>query len=270
MNLFQSFFLGLLQGIAEFLPISSSGHLLIARQFMGLNDTPRLFDVLLHVASLIVILWIFRKRVADLVLSLWALIPGKAIEEKKEQYRNDRILIALLILSTFLTLLVVLLLDKLQIEALTWLTPAAFLFTGIFLLITAFVPEKEELKRATLFQAVIIGFAQGLGTIAGVSRSGITIGSARICGMDRVKAGEYSFLLSIPAILGALVLDSKDGGILLQSIPIGSLVLAFFTTLVVGYFSLTLLLRVIKSGKLHYFSFYLIPLGIVLLLLPLL
>lgn len=266
MSFLEAFILGVIQGIAEFLPISSSGHLAVARNFMGFGEIPRLFDVLLHVASLIVILWIYRLRVRDLVLALFTSLK-KADQEKRSKIVADRWLIAFLIFSTLCTLAVVILLDLSAITSWNLLTPVAFIFTGFFLLATRFVSEKENRDKISWPLAIGIGLAQGFGTIAGISRSGITIGTARFMGLERQKAGEYSFLLSIPAILGALVLDLKDGGALLESISLMPLLVAFLTTLVVGYFSLSLLLRIIKKGKFYYFSFYLIPLGAGLLFL---
>jgi len=267
MNAFQALFLGILQGIAEFLPISSSGHLLISRQWMGLEDIPRLFDVLLHIASLIVILWVYRKKVGVLIMSLiHPLQKGTVNTEQTAQDRNNRRLILLLILSTLLTIAVVLGLEKSGISEIPELTGWAFLFTGFFLFVTRFLPEGYEKTKVSWGQSFLIGLAQGLGTLPGISRSGITIGTARFLGMEREKAGEYSFLLSIPAILGALALDLKEGSMLMNQISFSMLALAFITTLVVGYFSLTLLLKVIKKGHFHWFSFYLIPLGIIVLI----
>lgn len=266
MQWFQALFLGILQGVAEFLPVSSSGHLFLSRQWMGLGDIPQLFDVLLHVASLLVILWIYRIRIGEIALALLSLFSRKErSEELRVSQRNDRILALFLILSTCVTLGVYQVLELLNISLLPWLTGAAFLFTGVFLLILRFIPQGEQ-KQVSGFQSLIIGIAQGFGTIPGISRSGITIGAASMLGITREKAGEYSFLLSIPAILGALLLDLKDGVELLESVSFSMLALAFVTTLVTGYFSLSLLLRLIKKGKFHYFSYYLIPLGILTLI----
>lgn len=266
MQWFQALFLGILQGVAEFLPVSSSGHLAISRQWMGLGDIPRLFDVLLHVASLLVILWIYRLRVSEIALAVLSLFSRKEPrEELRLAQRQDRILFVLLILSTFVTLGVYQVLDLLQISGFSWLTGAAFLFTGVFLLVLKFIPHRDEVKVSWV-QSLVIGIAQGFGTIAGISRSGITIGTARMLGVDRVKAGEYSFLLSIPAILGALLLDLKEGVELMETLSFSMLALAFVTTLIAGYFSLSFLLKLIKGGKFYYFSFYLIPLGILTLI----
>jgi len=269
MNIFQAFFLGILQGIAEFLPISSSGHLKITREWMGLGEIPRLFDVLLHVASLIVIIWIYRSKVLELIQALFNPLSRNKNASAEEQGKDkaNRRLILLLILSTFCTLGMVVLLEKTGLESRSWLTGSAFLFTGVFLLATRFLPPASEQKPISFFQSILIGLAQGIGTIPGISRSGITIGSARFMGMEQEQCGEYSFLLSIPAILGALMLDMKDGGMLLDQIAPLMLLTAFLTTLVVGYFSLKLLLNLLKSGKFYLFSFYLIPLGVIVLLL---
>lgn len=267
MNFFQALFLGILQGIAEFLPISSSGHLKITREWMGLGEIPRLFDILLHVASLVVILFIYRSKVGELIESLLHPLARqkKLTDEEQSKDKANRRLILLLILSTFCTLGVVVLLEQTGLESRSWLTGSAFLFTGVFLLVTRFLPPASGRKPVSLFQSILIGLAQGIGTIPGISRSGITIGSARFMGMEREQCGEYSFLLSIPAILGALLLDLKDGGMLLDQIAPVMLLTAFLTTLVVGYFSLRLLLNLLKSGKFYLFSFYLIPLGILVL-----
>lgn len=269
MNFFQAFFLGILQGIAEFLPISSSGHLKISREWMGLAEVPRLFDVLLHVASLIVIIWVYRNKVGELIQALHHLLNRKKNMTAEDQLKDraNRRLVLLLLLSTFCSLGIFIILDKSGLQSQRWLTGSAFLFTGVFLLVTRFLPPASGKKPVSLLQSILIGLAQGIGTIPGISRSGITIGSARFMGMEREQCGEYSFLLSIPAILGALLLDLKDGGMLMDQIAPLMLLTAFLTTLVVGYFSLKLLLNLLKSGKFYLFSFYLIPLGVVVLLL---
>lgn len=279
MTFIQSIFLGLLQGIAEFLPISSSGHLAVVQNIFGLDDIPLLYDVFLHLATLLAVCIYFRK-------SIWALLKvfGRMIARKPvpaETDENDilcgteergRKTILALIISTIITGAIGVGTSKLIPNLSIKITCAGFLITSCLLIISSVIEKKSaekladapksESKGISVLQAVVIGFMQGVGTLPGISRSGSTIAGAQFCGVERSAAGEYSFLVSIFAILGAFVLELKDLGEVSSSIGAGVVVAGCAAAFVSGYFALACLMKIIKKGKLEWFAAYLIPAGI--------
>lgn len=257
MSYLQGFILGVIQGVAEFLPISSSGHLLVVRYFMDLQDAPKLFDILLHLATLIVIVVVFRKRI-------WSLI--KVLFELKDLRTNDDVrlrfnVVLMIFLSTFVFGIL-----GMGVKAMDINNPvivySLFIFTGVLLYIGKRFNGTIPLNKIGIKSSILIGISQGIGALPGVSRSGITITTGIFSGLSREAASEFSFIIAIPAILGAVVLDLKDSGELLSIVSLPVVIFSFVTTMVVGYFSLKILLKMLNSGKFHYFSFYLVPLGI--------
>ncbi len=250
--------LGVVQGIAEFLPVSSSGHLAVLQYFMHLGDVPLLFDVLLHIATLLVVCIIFYKRLWALIKSWPALFKKEKTDDEKENLR----LTGVILVATFFTGLLGLFIEKLQVDQYVTIIYIFFIVTGIILLASRRWGGSDGYTKVGIKHGVITGIAQGFGVLPGISRSGITISAALLSGMTREKAGEYSFLISIPAILGALVLQLKDSGSLMSSVSTGTIAAGMISAFVVGLISLKVLLRLIRKGNLYVFSFYLIPLGI--------
>ena len=237
----ESLLLGAIQGITEFLPVSSSGHLVVMRSVMDLNEIPLLFDVVLHVATLFVVLIVFRDRVGRIIVAVGKTFVGKGDDEDRENLR----LLGIIIVSTLITGVV-----GLSLEGLPWFgnvkaVSALFIVTGIILVSTRFARGNIGYGTIGLKQGAIAGLAQGFGVLPGISRAGATISAALLSGMNREKAGEYSFLISIPAIVGALILAAGFAG-----------------SFVVGMVSLLLLLSLLRRGRLYLFSIYLIPLGL--------
>ena len=142
----------------------------------------------------------------------------------------------------------------------------AFLVTGALLVFTAFFKERKNYGKMNLLDSIVIGAAQGVGVLPGISRSGATIGAALGMGLDRAAAAEYSFLLSIPAILGAFLFDLKDASSLGVEISVPALIAGMVTAFLTGLLAIYFLLKLIKSGKFYLFSFYLVPLGVAVLL----
>lgn len=258
MTFLQAIVLGFVQGVAEFLPVSSSGHLAVIQHFMNLPDVPLLFDVLLHIATLLVVCIIFYKRLWAIIKSLVPFAKKKMNEDDKENLR----LLGIIIIATFFTGLIGLFIEKLHIEQHVTVIYTFFIVTGIILLLSRMWKGMDTYKTIGVKHGIITGIAQGFGVFPGISRSGITISAALYSGMTREKAGEYSFLISIPAILGALILQFKDAGQMLRSVNTGVLAAGMMSAFIVGLISLKILLRVIRKGNLYLFSFYLIPLGI--------
>ncbi|MDC7232425.1 MAG: undecaprenyl-diphosphate phosphatase [Spirochaetales bacterium] len=258
MSYVQAVILGIIQGVTEFLPVSSSGHLLMIRHWMGLGEIPVLFDVLLHVATLIVVLVMFRKKVIDLLASLFRWIVRKADEQ---DMRNMK-LIAVILLAVFITGVLGLAISELNVAETPKVVFPLYLVTASLLWYTRKAKEGREYRDLNFKDGLFTGVAQGIGVLPGISRSGITISAGLYRGMNRDVAAEYSFLISIPAILGALLLDLKDGVELMNSISLPVLAVSFTAALISGFMALWILVRLINSGKFYYFCFYLVPLGI--------
>ena len=284
MTVFQSIILGLIQGIAEFLPISSSGHLQVVQKLFKLDEVPLLYDIILHVATLLAVCIFFRKKIANLFCVLYRWIFKKpepnSIDETDfisgTDKRGRKAIIAVLI-STLVTGVIGIftkkLIDNDQISI--KITCAGFIVTALLLIFSSLLEkfsaktmtQKKELqqqKGISALQAVIIGIMQGFGTLPGISRSGSTIAGAQLSGVKRETAGEFSFIISIPAILGAFVLELKDflETKTEQTLNIVAVIAGSLSAFVFGYLALTFLMKIIKKGKLEFFACYLIPLGI--------
>lgn len=266
MSLIQAILLGLLQGVAEFLPISSSGHLRIAQSLFGLSGVPLLFDVALHMATLLAVIIYFRKKICSLIVSFAHLFVGK--KRTSPESADLRYIIAI-ILSTLVTGVLGVLVSAFIGGISVKIIAALFIVTALLLISSSFVEKRRASSGAvpsqsspTWIQALIIGFAQGVGTLPGISRSGATISASLYCGIPRDVAGEYSFIVSIPAILGAFVLEVKDLGAVSHTLGAASVAAGCLAAFASGYLSLALLMRIIKRGRLEYFACYLIPAGI--------
>lgn len=269
--------LGLIQGIAEFLPISSSGHLEIFKNILGLSDVPLVFDVILHVATLLVVCIVFWKRIAGIFEALWRYIRGakpvhaKATSraKKEDAARKDNLaLVVPIIVATAITGVLGYIIEKFVPQGGVRAVSVRMLITAVILGLTAIAkPGARGPREIGLGRSAAIGLAQGIGVFSGISRSGITISAGIFAGLDRKLAGEFSFLLSIPAILGALLLTLKDAGSMMASVSFGQLALAFLAAFLSGFASLKLLMKVIKSGKLYWFAPYLVVVGVLGLIL---
>ena len=281
MSVIQGILLGILQGIAEFLPISSSGHLAVAQNLFGLDDIPLLFDVFLHLATLAAVCLYFWRKIWELLkcLGRWISKSSKVKENSKDydvvlaqkDLANRKIIIAI-ILSTIVTGVMGIITSKLIPNLSIKVTCCGFLVTSLFLILSSVIEKRsskisqnsDDKKNPSVskLQALIIGFMQGIGTLPGISRSGSTIAGALFCKVDRSLAGEYSFIISIPAILGAFILELKDLSEVSSTIGAAPVIAGCAAAFAAGYISLTLLMKMIKKGKLQYFALYLIPLAI--------
>lgn len=273
MTVIKAFILGLIQGLSEFLPISSSGHLAIAGRIMGMDaESSNLlfFNILLHVATLFAVFAVYYKDIWEMIKAFFAMIgdifTGKGLRLKEFFYRR---LIVMLVLGTLPAVFAALFLGDIIENPQLWQI-------GIFLIITAillFASEKLSggktvLTEMTPLKAFCVGCFQGLGTLPGISRSGSTIVGGLFSGLEKNTALRFSFLLSIPAILGALVLEVKDvlsaGS---QLFSVSSVVTGMLTAAVSGYFAIRFLLRLVSKSKLGYFSYYCTAAGIVAIIL---
>ncbi|MFC2602865.1 MAG: undecaprenyl-diphosphate phosphatase [Treponema sp.] len=281
MTIIQGILLGILQGIAEFLPISSSGHLAVAQKLFGLSDVPLLFDIVLHLATLAAVILYFRKKIAKLFVILWQWLMHKTFAEDGDDTdilagnteRGRRTIIAVFV-TTVVTGAIGVFTSKLIPDMSLKVTAGGFIVTAALLIISAFIEKRRKAAQQTftsasdtpkginIAQAALIGVMQGIGTFPGISRSGSTIAGALFGGLDRAAAGEYSFIVSIPAILGAFVLELKDLDKVGTSIGAAPVIAGCAAAFAWGYISLTVLMKIIKKGRLEWFAAYLIPLGI--------
>lgn len=262
------FFLAGLQGLAEFLPISSSGHLRVFESVLGLHDVPVLFDVMLHLGTLVAVVLVYRKLVGDTLRGAF-----RGITKPREAYANDVHfrLACHVLLAMVPTLLLVM---ALRTFAETWANDlarvgATLLVTALVLLALRWRVRKNintdviprTLEHMTWRDALAIGTAQGMSaTFRGLSRSGSTITTGVFVGLEQQAAASFSFLVSIPAILGALVFSLKkfDGNTDVIAFGlVGAAVAA-----VVGFFALRWLLKLLGSGRLYLFAGWCAAVGI--------
>ena len=253
--------LGLVQGVAEFLPISSSGHLSLLQHFFGMDEPDALYNILLHFATLIAVCVVYRRDVADMIVEFFR---GAAALFSPQEGRGNppegRRLVLLVILGT-LPLFLVLPFDDL-VEGLG----ASPVFVSLMLLLTGcilFLSDRygggrKTVRTATVKDVLLVGLAQGLATIPGLSRSGTTISAGMALGFDRNFAVRYSFLMSLPAVSGATLLKvvkvAKAGTFDAQQLPmyLTGMVIAG----VVGYFSIRLVKLLADKGKFGRFAYY--------------
>lgn len=257
----QAIFLGIIQGLTEFLPISSSGHLILFQNLLGFKEPELLFDISLHVGTLFAICIVFSQEIKNIFMTLIHL-PGlaKSAGGYKSLYEgNMQVRIAVLIVAgTLPTALLGILFHKVsdQIFGTVWIVGSMLLVTGTLLWFTRNLsPTGRSVGSVTAKDALLIGIAQGLAILPGISRSGSTISIALFLGVDREVAGRYSFLLSIPAILGALILGF-DPSISRTSISAKVIFMGTISAAIIGYISLKILLHIVKRGKLYYFAPY--------------
>ncbi len=236
--LIDAFILGIIQGIAEWLPVSSSGHLVLAQQFFKLGGGIS-FDVFLHFSALIVVLIFFRDDILKIGKAFFTL--------DKESYEFK---LAIYIVSASIVTAIFGFLLKSRKDLLNNLSVVgfSFLFTSILL----FFSKRETHKKLNFKKAIFIGFMQGLALLPGVSRSGSTIAGAKIVGVNDKDAFRFSFLIVIPAILGAMIMELRE----IKLIQPEFLMVGFFTSLIISFFSITLLKKMVIKNRLHYFGYY--------------
>lgn len=260
MTILQAVILGLFQGVSEFLPVSSSGHLLVLRSLFGLEDVPRLFDVILHAATLLSVLVVFRRRVGGI---LGALFRGALRRKDVPEADADNLaLVPPVLAATVVTAVVGLGIDNYVPVESPRVVSAFFLVTAALLLASRRFRGDRGYGRIGLGRGALIGLAQGIGVFPGISRSGITISAGLAAGLERETAGEFAFLLAIPAVAGALLLELKDFSELSGTVGPGPLAAGFATAFAAGVAALSLLLPLVRKGRLAWFAAYLIPAGL--------
>ena len=273
MSLLSSILLGVIQGVAEFLPISSSGHLAIAEHLLGMSgasDIPEFFDVLLHLGTLVAVFVAYWDDVRDMVVEFFCGVRDLARGSTPTPVPPARRMILLIIVGT-LPLLVVLPIKDL-VEGLAdnmYFVATALLVTGCLLFASDRVKKgRKTEKSATMVDVLLVGVAQAVATCPGISRSGTTITAGCFRGFDRKFAVRFSFLLSIPAILGANILSLKDAveaGIIWADVPV--YLVGVVVSAVVGYACIRLLKMIADRGKFGAFAYYCWAVGVLTLIL---
>ena len=273
MTLLSSILLGVIQGVTEFLPVSSSGHLAIAEHLLnvsGVSDVPPFFDVLLHLGTLFAVFIAYWEDIRDMILEFFYGVGDLVRGTTPRRVPPARRMILLIIVGTLPLFAVLPIKDT--IESLgdnMYFVAFALLATGCLLFASDRVRRgRKTEKTATMLGALLVGVGQALATCPGISRSGTTITAGCFVGFDRKFAVRYSFLMSIPAILGANILSLKDAleaQVLWEEVPVYLVGVA--VSAVVGYLCIRLIKLVADKGKFGFFAYYCWLAGIVTLAL---
>lgn len=241
MEYINSIILGFVQGLTEFLPVSSSGHLMLLEK-IGIGEESLLFNLMLHLATLLAVCFVYRKK-------LWVMIRHPFTKE-----------VGFVLLATLPTVAIAFFIRMFFDDIVTKLLPFGFMLTTVFLILGSLKWKRErEMNKTT---ALIIGVTQGIAAFGGVSRSGSTISMGIILGLDKKEAGDFSFILSIPIIIGsALVEVIGFSGV--EGINWGTLLVGMLMALLSGILAIKLFLKILKKGKLWPFAIYTFALSIV-------
>lgn len=265
--------LALLQGITEFLPVSSSGHLAVGgRLFQGFDQPGIIFEILLHCATSIAVIIYLRKEIWGMIKGLFPVSSAdenKLPAEMKNEGSKYRRLLVMVIAASIPTAIIGFLLKDTAEKAFStnWLVAGGFIITACVLFAGKFfTADKYSIFNISLGRALLIGIFQGIAVFPGISRSGMTITAGLFVGFKPEDSAKFSFLLSLPAILGALILDLKE----LNSIDSANLLyylIGMIIATVIGYISIKFLVSITKKWNLYYFAPYCLLLGIILLLI---
>ena len=254
MKIIEAVFLGIIQGLTEFLPVSSSGHLAMLQKIFGIEEPAVTFDIFLHIATLIPVFIIFWKDIVSLI---------------KKPFQKT----TLLLIAGTLPLVVIALFFKDQIDML-FVTGSFlgvnFLITGMLLILAdGKKGGKKTMKEMSVPNALFIGILQGIAVMPAVSRSGATICGSLFAGLKRESAARFSFLLSIPAILGGFVMQLK--GVIVDgadffALGVTPMLAGFIAAVLSGFVAIRIMLKVIKTSRLVYFSYYVCFLGALIII----
>lgn len=248
-TLIEVFFLAVIQGLTEWLPVSSSGHLVITQKVLGLNP-PLIFDVMLHVGTLIVVLTVFRKDILDII---------KALVNRDFETEEGKLALFIVVGSVPTAVIGFVFFDFFEsLFSNLFAVGVALLITGCVLF---FSEKRIGDRKMGVLDSLLIGLAQGVAIIPGVSRSGVTIATGLLRKIDKITAFRYSFLLSVPAVIGATVMESRD--LILGNVDMFPLFFGATISMIVGYASLKLLQKIVMSEKFHLFAYYCWVVGLV-------
>lgn len=269
MTLIESVLLGIAQGLTEFLPVSSSGHLVLLQHLFGMSEPELLFDLCVHAGTLAAVMLVLRKEVVEFVRGgiKTARFPAYAILGRAPgpfPFKDPAVRLFLLVVAGTVPTGVIGVVIQKTGKGLFASAPFAasmLLVTGAFLLATRFFPKgNKTVAGMGARDALALGLAQGMAVLPGISRSGATISTGLFLGVDRDTAARFSFVLSIPAILGAVVLEAASGGASGGAGP-AALAAGALSAAITGYFALRVLLRIVSAGGLFWFSPYCFAIG---------
>ena len=265
-TLLNSILLGIVQGLTEFLPVSSSGHLVLFSHFLGVEDAGITFEVLLHFGTILAVLVAFRRDIGQLLTTFFGLFrSGKSLSERYREQSDLRLLVYIIVATLPAVVIGVIFKDDIEgafdhPRFVAW----ALIFTGLLLGLTRLSSGGK--KELNFVNTLVMGLAQALAILPGVSRSGSTISFGLFSGVRGEQAARFSFLLSIPAVLGATILKVGE----MASAPVGSgrlglmiigAIVSFFT----GWLAIEAMLRILRRGKLFWFAPYCLLVGILML-----
>ena len=258
--------LGIIQGLTEFLPVSSSGHLVIFENLLGFKEPEILLDASLHLGTLLAVCIYFRSDLLKMLQGLWSWV--KPARDSSPELTAHASLALMVVVGSIPTALIGLIFkDPLErLFGAVTTVGVMLLVTGMITGVTKFIPEgRGKWDRVKVWMALTIGVAQGLAIIPGISRSGSTIVCALLLGLRRETAGRFSFLLSIPAIIGAVGLQLESDAIMrVGPVPLAA---GFASAALVGFFALRLLMGMVKKGHFYYFAPYCFAVGILTIML---
>jgi undecaprenyl-diphosphatase len=262
MDLIDSIILGIVQGLTEFLPVSSSGHLELGKALLGDDSIPEdslVFTVVLHFATALSTLIIFRKDIVTLITALL-----------KFEWNEDTQFIVKIMISMLPAGFIGLLFES-ELEALfgnnIMLVGLMLIFTAVLLFMAD--RAKKTTKKVGFWDAFIIGISQAVAMLPGISRSGATISTSVLLGNDKSKAARFSFLMVIPLIFGKIAKDLLSGDLSYTTENFGSLSAGFIAAFLAGLFACKLMIRLVKNSQLKYFAYYCFVVGVLAIILTL-
>lgn len=256
MDIIDAIILGIVQGLTEFLPVSSSGHLELGKAILGDNSVPEeslMFTVVLHFATALSTLVIFRK-------DIWVIIKGIL----KFKWNDDLQFLAKILISMIPAIIVGLFFE----EQLEQLFGGNILLVGCMLIVTAILlfladKAKNTNKKVSFKNALVIGISQAIAMLPGISRSGATISTSVLLGNDKTKAARFSFLMVVPLIFGKIAKDVLSGDLSYDSGNFTALSIGFMAAFISGLFACTWMIKLVKNSKLSYFAIYCIVVGLI-------
>ena len=256
MNLIEAIILGIIQGLTEFLPVSSSGHLELAKVILGDDSLPEdslTFTVVLHFATALSTIVVFRKEIAEIIKGLF-------------QFKwNDELKFSLKIIVSMIPAVFLGLFFEKELES---FFGGQIMLVGFMLIITSLLllfadRAKNTDKKVTFFSAIVIGISQALAMMPGISRSGATISTSVLLGIDRTRAARFSFLMVVPLIFGKIGKDVMEGSISFQGDQLLTFGAGFIAAFIAGLFACKWMISLVKSSKLWYFSLYCFIVGVI-------
>jgi undecaprenyl-diphosphatase len=261
--------LGVIQGLTEFLPISSSGHLVLFQNIFGFREPELMLDISLHLGTLVAVCVFFRFDLKEMIRETWGfsvdILSGKSRLASASEHPH--VMLTLWVLAGTVPTVMIGLFFKSPLEALfgdVRKVGIMLLCTGLILAVTRFISAGSNRRgHVGLLSALAVGIAQGLAIIPGISRSGTTIVCGMLCGVEREMSARFSFLLSIPAIIGAMILQLSSEGLMLSDVL--PLSLGLLSSAIVGFIALKVLMGIVRVGKLFYFAPYCWALGLLII-----